>query len=91
MQAIARHERMPGTARHAMVRDLLAAYAPLERRAAHGFEVERWERMRIAVIHATLIQAGEPTDAAGEPLESMAGLLRWFRAHRNPRQAPWVD
>jgi hypothetical protein len=91
MQAIARHEGMPGAARHAMVRDLLAAYAPLERRAAHGFEVERWERMRIAVIHATLCQAGDPTDEAGEPLTSMAGLLRWFRGHRSPRQAPWAD
>ena len=91
MQAIARHEHMPGNLRHAMVRDLVAAYAPLERRAAGGFDVARWDRMRIAVLHATLSQAGEPRDEAGELLTTMADLARWFRQHTSPRGEHWTD
>lgn len=91
LQAIARHEHMPGKPRYRMARDLVAAYAPLEERAAGGQDVRLWDHLRAAAIAATWHQAGEPRDEAGEPLLSMAGLAKWFRRHRDPRNETWAD
>ena len=91
LRAIAAHEDMPGRLRHAMVRDLLAAYLPQARRAADGHDAERWEALRPAVLQAVWRQAGRPTDDAGEPLGSLTRLAAWFRDHRDRRRDPWKD
>jgi hypothetical protein len=55
-----------------------------------------WDHVRVGVIaainhFATPPGGGPPTDAAGLGLTSVEELSAWWRAHKKPTQAPWLD
>jgi hypothetical protein len=94
LQAMAEHDDAPGSLRRKLVRDLVAAYAPLEARAlpdsrAHSFLL--WMRVGDAATAATRHFAGEPVDDGGVALSSMPQLADWFRRNRSPGADPWKD
>jgi hypothetical protein len=92
---------VPGKKRHAVVELMTRIYSGTdasarqptpEGRSAKAF----WDRIRVTTIaainhFATPPGGTPPTDAAGLGLTTMDELATWWREHKKPTQAPWLD
>lgn len=96
-KSLVRFSDVPGTLRHAMVRELITRYAGVETQAQQGNTVaERaakrfWDELKLVTIPALQHFAGKPTNDEGEALATVADFRRWFREHKSVKKAPWRD
>ncbi len=90
---------MPGRVRHALVDQFIRTYAGVESSAEQSTTDKNaqakkkfWDDIRTFTVPAVQHFAGHPVNAeSNEALATMGEFEDWFRDHKNPRKAPWVD
>jgi hypothetical protein len=92
---------VPGRKRHELVEHMTRIYSGTDASARQNTPEGRankafWDRVRVPVIAlinhlATAPGGGPPTDEKGLGLTTMDELTAWWRAHKKPTQAPWLD
>ena len=92
---------LPGKKRHAIAEVMTRIYSGTDASAKQPTADGRankafWDRVRVTTIaainhFATAPGGGPPTDAAGLGLTTMDELAEWWRKHKSPTQAPWLD
>jgi hypothetical protein len=97
LDAIATLGRLPGSDRHGLVAKAVTVFAPVENAAEHATPAAKgrnpkvvWDRVRPSVIRLLQRLCGEPKAADGSLLATAAEFEVWFRAHKDPRKAPWA-
>lgn len=97
-QALPLFEGVPGKLRHDVVLEFIKTYAGVEHRAAQSSTdpvVQAygrfWDQVGPGAVAVVQHYAQSPRDEAGEPLATIVDLGAWFRSHKNPRRAPWVE
>jgi hypothetical protein len=91
-------KKVPGDLRYEVVEQFVRAYSGVEsvaEQSSADASAARarifWNQIRNEVIRILQQFAGAPTDARGAVFGRVEDFQNWFREHKNPRKAPWVD
>ncbi len=103
-QLIAAHKAMvlfvnvPGKLRYEVVEDMIKQYAGVEAQArqskndpATQAKKRFWDSIKNDAIKVVQHYAGAPRNDDDEAYATMMEFQDWFRDHKNPKRAPWVE
>jgi hypothetical protein len=98
-KALVKFTDVPGKLRFDLVEQFIRTYSGVESAANTSSTDPKdqakkrfWDDIRTFTVPVVQMYSGNPVDAeTNEALSTMAQFDEWFRDHKNPRKAPWVD
>ncbi len=87
---------VPGKVRYAICKQMITTYAGVEAQAEQNSTDQKvqakkrfWDDIKTYTIPAVQHFTNNPLDEEDEPIASMAGFQKWWRAHKRPGDAVW--